>query len=125
MKKYLPALVLVFLWCAPVFAQGSTRVFNLEVEGHAVINQSDVAGARDGAIQDALQRAISEAASSLLSLSVTDKTILSLKNKIIEQQDRYINNYKITAESKQAEIYTVSVNVAVALPRSWGRDRHG
>jgi len=107
--------VLIILWCAPVFAQGSSSVLNLEVEGSAAVNQNDVAGAREGAIRDALQKAISDAASSLLSLPVKDKKFLPVKKGVIDQQDRYVNNYKITAESQQENTYFVTVNVAVAL----------
>lgn len=117
MRRYGSVFVLglIFLWCAPVFAQGNAGVLNLEVEGSAAVNQNDVAGARDGAIRDALQRAISETASNLLSLSVKDKKFLQVKKEIIDQQDRYVNNYKITAESKREDTYFVTVNVAVAL----------
>ena len=117
MRRCLPAFVLffIFLYCLPAFAQGKVGILNLTVEGTAAINQNDIAGARDGAIQDALQRAILEAASSLMSLPVKDKKFLPVKNEIIEQQDKYINNYKIAAESKQAETYTVAVNVAIEL----------
>lgn len=113
----MPALVLafVFLCGVSVFAQSNANVLNLEVEGNAAINQNDVAGARDGAIQDALQKAILEAVSSLLPLSGENEKYLPVKKEIIEQQDRYINNYKITAESKQTETYFVTVGVAVAL----------
>jgi hypothetical protein len=117
MRKYVPALISVFilLCCVPAFAQGSSRVFKLEVEGNAAINQSDIAGAREGAIQDALQKAVMEAAAVVLSLSVKDERILPVKSKIIEQADRYISNYKIINENKQADTYSVTVNVAVAL----------
>ncbi len=117
MRRYWPALVLVLvlLWCVPVFAQSNASVLNLEVEGNAAINQNDVTVAREGAIRDALQRAISDAASALLSLPVKDKKFLPVKKGIIDQQDRYVINYKITAESKQEDAYFVTVNVAVAL----------
>jgi hypothetical protein len=116
MRRFQAALVLAFiaLWFVPVLAQSNAGVINLEVEGNAAINQNDVAGARDSAIQAAMQRAIQEAASALLSISVKDKKFIPVKNRIIEQQDRYINNYKITAESKREETYFVTVNVAVA-----------
>jgi hypothetical protein len=118
MRRHQFAAVLFFilLWCVPVFAQGNAGVLNLEVEGNAPINSNDFAGTRDGAIRDALQRAIQEAASVLLSLPVTDKRFLPLKNEIIEQQDRYINNYKIMAERKQEDTYFVTLKVVVALP---------
>ncbi len=118
MRRYQPAAVLflIFLWCVPVFAQGNAGVLNLEVEGNAAINSNDFAGARDGAIEDALQRAIREAASVLLALPVADKKFLPFKNEIIEQRDRYINNYKITAENNRGDTYSVTIKVAVALP---------
>jgi hypothetical protein len=117
MRRYLPVLVLafIFLYFVPVFAQGNAGILNLEVEGNAAINQNDIAGARDSAIQDALQRAILEAASNLLSLPVKDEKFLPVKNEIIERQDRYVNNYKITAESTRTETYGVTVSVAVEL----------
>lgn len=117
MIKYSPvlALVFIFLCCASAFTQGSTRVLNLEVEGDAAIKQDDVANAREEAIRNALQRAILEAASGLLALPIKDKKFLQVENKIIEQQDRYVTNYKIMAENKQTETYFVSVNVAVAV----------
>jgi hypothetical protein len=117
MMRYLTAVALVFIFlnCGSAFGEGNAGVLNLEVEGNAAISQNDIAGARDGAIQDALQRAILEAASGLLSISAKDEKFLPLKNEIIEQQDRYINNYKITSEAREPEIYSVTVNVAVAL----------
>lgn len=118
MRRCRPVFILfiILFWCCPVGAQGKAGVLNLEIEGNAVINQNDAAGARDGAIQDALQRAILEAASNLLSLPVQDKKFLPVKSEIIERQDRYISNYKITAENIQAQAYAVTVNVAVNLP---------
>ncbi len=107
--------ILVVLWCSPVFAQGNAGVLNLEVEGNASVNQNDVAGAREAAIRDALQRAIQDTVSTLLLLPVKDKKFLPVKKGIIDQQDRYVNNYKITAESKRDDTYFVTVNVAVAL----------
>jgi hypothetical protein len=90
-------------------------VLSLEVKGYTAVNHNDIAGARDGAIRKALQRAIEDAASALLSLPVNDKKFLSVKNALIERQDRYINNYKITAEGGQEGTYFVVVNVSVAV----------
>jgi hypothetical protein len=116
MRRYLPAAVLIFifLYGVPDYAQGSARGLSLEVDGNANINQNDVAGARDEAIQNALQNAILEAASVMLSIAIKDEKLQSVKNEIIAQPDRYINDYKITTESKQAEIYSVTLNVTIA-----------
>ena len=117
MTRYQTSLVLVFLvfWCVPAFAQGEAGVVNVAVEGKATIYSNDVALAREEAIREALRRAIQNAAADLLAIPVRDKKFLPVKNEIIGQQDRYINNYKITAESKQGESYLVTVNVTVSL----------
>lgn len=117
MRRYHSALIFIFtfLWCVSAYAQVNTDVLCLEVKGNAIINQNDVVGARDGAIREALQRAIHEASSSLFSLSMADENFQPVKNALIGEQDKYINNYKITAESQREEAYFVVANVSVAL----------
>ncbi len=54
MRRCRPALVCVFIFslCISSFAQGSAGVLNFEAKGHAAINQSDIAAARDKAIEE-------------------------------------------------------------------------
>lgn len=54
MGGYRPALVFVFIisWCISAFAQDSAGVLKLEVKGNAAINQSEIAGARDKAVEE-------------------------------------------------------------------------
>ncbi len=118
MRKHLPVLilVLVFLCGIPVFAQDDVDVMNLEMEGIAVVDQNDVAGARHGAIQDALQKAILEVIAVLLSSPDKDKNHPPFKDVISAQHDKYIKNYKIIAEGNKTDTYTATLNVSVALP---------
>jgi len=118
MGKYSLALVFayVFLCCVPTYAQDTPRVFNITVEGNADVIKNDAATARDGAIQDALQKAVLEAASVLLLLPVRDEKFLPIKrSEIIDQTDKYINNYKITAENNKTESYAITAKVAIGL----------
>ncbi len=117
MGRCQPAWVFAFIfsWCISAFAQGGAGVLPLEVKGSAAINQSDIAGARDRAIRGALQRAIQEAASALISIPVNDKKFLAIKKALLDRQNGFIKNYKITAEGQQDENYLVDVNVSVAF----------
>ncbi|MEQ8215495.1 MAG: hypothetical protein ABRQ30_04305, partial [Smithellaceae bacterium] len=81
----------------------------------AAINQGDIAGARDRAIRGALQRAIQEAASALISIPVNDKKFPAVKKALLDRQNGFIKNYKITAEGQQDKNYLVDVNVSVAF----------
>jgi len=117
MGRCQPAWVFAFIfsWCISAFAQGGAGVLPLEVKGSAAINQGDIAGARDRAIRGALQRAIQEAASALISIPVNDKKFLAIKKALLDRQNGFIKNYKITAEGQQDKNYLVDVNVSVAF----------
>jgi len=103
----------IFSWCISAFAQGGAGVLPLEVKGSAAINQGDIAGARDRAIRGALQRAIQEAASALISIPVNDKKFLAVKKALLDRRNGFIKNYKITAEGQEDKNYLVDVNVSV------------
>lgn len=105
----------VLWWSAWSFAQDDAGVLSLEVKGNTAINQSDIAGTRDRAIRDGLQKAIQEAASALLSIPVNDKKFLPVKKALIGEQHKFINNYKIMAEGQKDGNYFVLVNVAIGL----------
>lgn len=117
MGRCQPAWVFAFIfsWCISAFAQGGAGVLPLEVKGSAAIDQGDIAGARDRAIRGALQRAIQEAASALISIPVNDKKFLAIKKALLDRQNGFIKNYKITAEGQQDKNYLVDVNVSVAF----------
>lgn len=116
-RRYYSALVFIFisLWCVSAHAEVNSGVLCLEVKGSAAINQNGVVGARDEAIREALYEAIQEASSALLSLPVVDENFQPVRNALIGERDKYVNNYKITAEGQREEIYFVVANVSVAL----------
>lgn len=118
MKRFLflSFLFVVVLCFTSADARENENLLNLDVEGNAKINQnSDVAGARDEAILDALEKAIYQSASFLLSMSINDEKFQIVKNALNEETDKYVSNYKITAENKQLDTYSVNVNVSVVL----------
>jgi hypothetical protein len=117
MKRYLFLTFLFFLVLGFTFAHAreSENFLNLDAEGNAKISQNDVAGARDEAIQDALEKAIYQAASILLSVPLNDEKFQAIKNALNEDTDKYVSNYKITVENKESDNYSVNVNVSVLL----------
>lgn len=117
MRRYLFLSFLFYLVLGFTFAYAreSENLLNLDTEGNAKISQNDVAGARDEAIQNALEKAIYQAASFLLSVPLNDEKFQAIKNALNEDKDKYVSNYKITVENKESDTYSVNVNVSVLL----------
>jgi hypothetical protein len=117
MKKFLFILFLslTILLSVCVYAQDDAAILSLDVEGSADISRNDVARAREEAIQNALENAILKATAKLMSISVNDDRFQPVKSVIIDEPDKYVNNYKIVTEMKKPDSYQVSVHVAVNL----------
>ncbi len=120
MKKYLLLSIFVLITfisiiSIPVCAQDNEDVLSFYVEGRAKIKQDDVAGAREKAIQDALEKAMLSAVSELSAVPIKDKKFQQVKGNIINEQDKYVQYYKITEEKRQSQDFIVNVNVVVAL----------
>jgi hypothetical protein len=117
MRKYLllSIIILITIISIPVYAQNDEGVLSLYVEGSAKIKQNDVAGAREEAIQNALEKAILEAVSKLLAVPIKDEKFQQAKSIIINEQDKYVQYYKIAEEKKQSQNFIVNVNVMIAL----------
>jgi hypothetical protein len=116
MKRYLfVSILFLLLLSEPVLAQNSPGSLLLDVEGAAAINSNDVAGARDEAIRDALLKAVLQAASKLLSIPIKDRRFEPVISALSEQLDKYVINYKISAEKNREEVYLVYTGVTLAL----------
>jgi hypothetical protein len=98
-----------------VYAQDDSAILILDIEGSADIRQNDAARAREEAIQDAIENAILKATAKLMSIPVDDDRFQPVKSIIIDEPDKYVNNYKIVAEMKKAASYEVNVHVVVNL----------
>lgn len=117
MKKYLLLSILVFIAFCPIYlhAQNEKGLLSLNVQGTAQIKRSDFAVARQEAIQDALEKAILEAASKLLSIPAKDENFQLVKSILLNEPDKYVQYYKITEENRQPQTFIVNVNVVVAF----------
>lgn len=125
MRKYLflSILALIAFISIPVYAQNDEGVLRLYVEGSSRIKQNDVARAREKAIQNALEKAMMEAVSKLLAVPIRDEKVQQAENIIINEQDKYVQYYKITEEKRQSQNFIVNVNVMIALS-SLNNDLH-
>lgn len=117
MRKFLfiAFLSLTILLSVCVYAQENSAILSLDVEGIADINRNDVARAREEAVQNAIENAILKATAQLMSISVSDDKFQPVKSVIIDEPDKYVNNYKILTEMKKPDSYQVIVHVAVNL----------
>lgn len=113
-------LLLIFLlltglfWNSAYAGQVSTN-WTLQIEGSASIIKNDVAGAREEAIENALEKAIMQAAAKILSDKFEDEKFQAVKSIMIGKADRYVKNYRMISENRQHDVYVVNVNVVVAL----------
>ena len=98
-----------------VYAQENSAILSLDIEGSADIIRNDVERAREESIQNAIENSILKATANLMSISVNDDRFQPVKSVIIDEPDKYVNNYKIVKETKKPDSYKVSVHVAVNL----------
>ena len=117
MRKFLfiSSLVLTLCLSVCVYAQDNSAILSLNVVGSAAISRNDTARAREEAIQDAIDNAILKATAKLMSIPVNDDRFQPVKSIIIDEPDKYVNNYKIVAEMKKPASYEVNVHVVVNL----------
>jgi hypothetical protein len=117
MRKFLLTSLFVLLLFIPgyIYAQNDSAILSLDVQGSADINQNDLARAREEAIQDAIENAILEATAKVMAIPVDDDRFQPVKSIIIDEPDKYVNNYKIFAEMKKPASYEVNVHVVVDL----------
>jgi len=117
MRKFLFILFfsLTIFLSVYVYSQDNLANLSLDVEGSADIVRNDFARAREEAVQNAIENAILKATAQLMSISVKDDRFQPVKSVIIDEPDKYVNNYKVVTEMKKQDSYQVIVYVTVNL----------
>ena len=87
---------------------------NTTAEGVGVIIDDNTATARDQAIQDALRLAVEQAAGTMVSSETLVQNYEVLRDQIYSQSQGYIRHYEVTDESREGNLYRVTVQAAVA-----------
>ncbi|OHE22196.1 MAG: hypothetical protein A2Z43_09050 [Syntrophobacterales bacterium RBG_19FT_COMBO_59_10] len=118
MTRFSPAFVFLLsmaMICFPAISPGEegrgTQVF--ETEGIAAVTGLDLARARDEAVRDALQKAVERAAGQWLSPQDLDRRYETLKEKIYDRAEGFIQDFRILFEISDLDIYSVRVRVTV------------
>ena len=117
MRKNLTLLLLAVMCILAdmAYAVQPLTDLNLQVEGTAQIIKNDIAGAREAAVKNALERAIMQAAAKILSDKYEDEKFQALKSILMSKADRYIKNYRIVSENTQPSDYAATLAVVVDL----------
>jgi hypothetical protein len=117
MKKclFISFFVLTLFLSVCVYAQDNSTILSLDVKGSAEISRNDAAHAREEAIQNAIETAILRATAKLMAIPLDDDRFKPVKSVIIDETNKYVNNYKIVAEMRKPTSYEVSVHVVVNL----------
>ncbi|MDP1990937.1 MAG: flagellar assembly protein T N-terminal domain-containing protein [Syntrophales bacterium] len=114
---------IVFLFTIMVFypslspGEERERTQVLETEGIAVVIGSDLARARDGAIRDALQKAVMGATGQWLTPQDAERKYEILRERIYDRAEEYTQDFRILFEISDQDIYSVTVRATVFSDR--------
>jgi hypothetical protein len=103
---------LFFFLLYPLAAAG-IETESVEVDGTAVVQNSNLAQARDQAIANALRGALEKTLSSAVAQPVPASGKAAIHDKIYTVTERYILNYRILREAEQDGSYVVRVAATV------------
>jgi len=114
---------IVFLFTVMIFCpslslgeeRGRTQVF--ETEGISVVIGSDLARARDGAVRDALQKAVTRATGQWLTSQDAERKYEILRERIYDRAEEYTQDFRILFEISDQDIYSVTVRATVFSDR--------
>ena len=95
--------------------QGTGENKTIHVIGRGAIYSDNVARARDNAIADALQAVAEEATGLLLSPSSVMQDFQLLSDRVYNQTQTFIHDYKVLTESKSGRYYRVLVRATVSM----------
>ncbi|MBN1381928.1 MAG: flagellar assembly protein T N-terminal domain-containing protein [Deltaproteobacteria bacterium] len=86
---------------------------SVQAQGDAVIKDDNLARAQMEAIENALRNAVEKAVMQLLSPDVTASQAIALQEAIYSAAEKYIQTYKIIAETPSNDAYLVSLKAVI------------
>ncbi len=113
------AVCCLFIFFAPsmnVQAENPISTKTVVVIGTGIIHKEDSASARKEAIKNSLISAVERVAVSLIPPESYNRIFQNLNNALYDQTDKFIQGYRVLAESKIKDVYKVMVkaNISVA-----------
>jgi hypothetical protein len=94
---------------------GVSKTRTIHVIGRGTVHGENVARARDNAIADALQGVVEKAVGLLISPSSVVQDIQLLSDRVYNQTEQFIHEYKVLTESKSGKYYRVVVRATVSM----------
>ncbi|MBE0558913.1 MAG: flagellar assembly protein T N-terminal domain-containing protein, partial [Proteobacteria bacterium] len=85
----------------------------VEAEGSALVTGGDLARARNEAVREALQKAVEQVAGHWLTLQDSGDKSPALKERITDQAEGFIQEYRIVSETTVLDVHTVAVRASV------------
>ncbi len=95
--------------------QGTSQTRTVHVIGRGTIYRDNVARARDNAIADALQGVVEAAIGLLVSPSWVVQNFQLLSDRVYNETEAFIHDYKVLTESKSGRYYRVVVQATVSM----------
>ncbi|MBA4423430.1 MAG: hypothetical protein C0390_10110 [Syntrophus sp. (in: bacteria)] len=95
--------------------RGRTQAF--ETEGIAAVIGSDLAHARDDAVLDALQKAVTRATGQWLTPQDAEREYERLRERIYDRAEEFTQDFRIIFETSDPDIYSVTVRATVFSDR--------
>jgi len=95
--------------------QEANETRTIELIGRGTIYRDDVAGARDRAIAGALQGVVEQAVGLVISQATVVQDFQLLSDRVYDQTEGFIDDYKVLTESKSGQYYRVMVRATVSM----------
>ena len=95
--------------------QEANETRTIDLIGRGTIYRDDVAGARDRAIADALQGVVEQAVGLVISQASVLQDFQLLSDRVYDQTEAFIDDYKVLTESKSGQYYRVVVQATVSM----------
>jgi hypothetical protein len=86
----------------------------IESTGSSAINSNNTAIARDGAIADALRKAVEQAVGTIVSADTAVENFQVLEDSVYTNSKGYVKSYSIISEAQSADVYEVRVRAVVS-----------
>ncbi|MBW2108880.1 MAG: hypothetical protein JRI36_09475 [Deltaproteobacteria bacterium] len=118
-KQHLVAAVLVlaglFGYCPSTQGLEDPAAHTLEVIGTGIIDQGNVAKARDEAIEQGLWNAVEQSVQKLIQTSSVVGYFQLLNDRVYSQPELFIQDYQVLTESKSGRCYRVLVKATLLM----------
>lgn len=116
--------IVFFLLVSLAFGAASVLLFpsisrsedsiTVDSTGVAAITSNNAAMARDGAIADALRKAVEQAVGTLVASDTLVENFQAVEDRVYTNSQGYVKSYSIISEARSADVYEVRVRALVA-----------